>query len=134
MHERGAFLFLCPLEVFLLINSEKRGFVSKTDGGKFLLKLSKRFYEKRAVMTAAYKFTHKCVILVEPLEEGYVGVWFQAKHNESADIIPELINDFCNEVLDQQVRLDLEKRYGGLRDTIVKHAFLPFESLSKNHK
>ena len=117
-----------------MANFEKRGFFSKIDGEKFLLKLSKQFYEKPAVMAAAYKFTDKCVILIEPLEEGYVGVFFQAKNNENPDMIPDLINDFCNEVLDQQVRLDLEKRYGSLRDTIVKHAFLPFESSSKNHK
>ena len=113
---------------------EKKGFVSKIDGGKFLLKLSKRFYEKSAVMNAAYKFTHKCFILIEPLEEGYVGIWFQAKDGQEPEMIPDLLNDFCNEVLDQQVRLDLEKRYGSLRDTIVKHAFQPLADLSKNHR
>ena len=118
-----------------MINSEKIGFWSKTDDGKFLLKLSEKLYEKPAVMAAAYKFTHKCVILVQPLEEGYLEVCFQAKNNECLDdIIPDLINDFCNEVLDQQVRLDLEKRYGSLRDTIVRHAFQPLEKHSKNDK
>jgi His-Xaa-Ser system protein HxsD len=117
-----------------MTNFEKKGFFKIIDGEKLLLKLSKQFYEKPAVMAAAYKFTHKCIILIEPLEEGYVGVWFQAKNNESLDMVPDLINDFCNEVLDQQVRLDLEKRYGNLRDTIVKRAFLPIESSSKNQK
>ena len=115
-------------------NFEERGFFKKIDGGKLLLKLSKQFYEKPAVMAAAYKFTHRCIILIEPIEEGYVGVWFQAKNNEGLDMIPDLINDFCNEVLDQQVRLDLEHRYGNLRDMIVKHAFLPIESSSKTQK
>jgi len=121
------------LEVFM-DNFEERGFFKKIDGGKLLLKLSKQFYEKPAVMAAAYKFTHRCIILIEPIEEGYVGVWFQAKNNEGLDMIPDLINDFCNEVLDQQVRLDLEHRYGNLRDMIVKHAFLPIESSSKTQK
>jgi His-Xaa-Ser system protein HxsD len=114
-----------------MTNLEKRGCFSTTDGERFLLKLSKQFYERPAVMAAAYKFTHRCTVLVEPLEEGYVGVWFQAKNNEGLDMIPDLINDFCNEVLDQQVRLDLEKRYGNLRDTIVKHAFQPLEDVTK---
>jgi His-Xaa-Ser system protein HxsD len=110
---------------------EKRGFVSKIDGGKFLLKLSKEFYEKSAVMNAAYKFTHKCFILIEPLEEGYVGVWFKAKDGQDPETIPDFLNDFCNEVLDQQVRLDLEKRYGTLRDAIVNHAFQPLRDDTK---
>jgi His-Xaa-Ser system protein HxsD len=104
---------------------EKRGFMSMIDGGKVLLKLSKQFYEKSAVMNAAYKFTHKCFILIEPLEEGYVGVWFKVKDDQDPGMIPDLLHDFCNEVLDQQVRLDLEKRYGSLRDAIVNHAFQP---------
>lgn len=110
---------------------EKRGFVSKVENGKFLLKLSKKFYEKSAVMNAAYKFTHRCFILIEPLEEGYVGVWFKAKDGQAPGIIPDFLNDFCNEVLDQQVRLDLEKRYGSLRDAIVKHAFQPLGDVIK---
>ena len=110
---------------------EKRGSVSKVDNGRFLLKLSKKFYEKPAVMNAAYKFTHKCFILIEPLEEGYVGVWFKAKGGQDPGVIPALLDDFCNEVLDQQVRLDLEKRYGSLRDGIVKHAFQPLEDVTK---
>jgi len=117
-----------------MTNFERRGFFTRVDGEKFLLKLSKQFYEKPAVTAAAYKFTHKCIILIEPLEEGYVGVFFQPKSNENPDTIPDLVNEFCNEVLDQQVRLDLEKRYGNLRDMIVKHAFLPFESPCKDHK
>jgi His-Xaa-Ser system protein HxsD len=110
---------------------EKKGFFKMVDGEKLLLKLSKQFYEKPAVMAAAYKFTNKCIIFIEPLEQGYVGVWFQAKNNENSDMIPDLVNDFCNEVLDQQVRLDLEKRFGTLRETIVRHAFQPVESISK---
>ena len=111
---------------------EERGFVSKIEGGKLLLKLSKQFYEKSAVMNAAYKFTNKCVILIEPLEEGYVGVWFKAKDGQESGIIPDLLDDFCNEVLDQQVRLDLEKRYGSLREAIVKHAFQPLGDVTKD--
>lgn len=111
---------------------EKRGSVSKVDNEKFLLKLSKKFYEKSAVMNAAYKFTHKCFIFIEPLEEGYVGVWFKAKDGQESEKIPDLLNDFCNEVLDQQVRLDLEKRYGGLRDAIVNHAFQPLGDVAKD--
>jgi His-Xaa-Ser system protein HxsD len=112
-------------------NFEERGFFKKIDGGKLLLKLSKQFYEKPAVMAAAYKFTDKCIILIEPLEEGYMGVWFQAKNNKSLDMASGLVNDFCNEVLDQQVRLDLEKRYGSLRDAIVEHAFQPMKNATK---
>jgi len=43
---------------------------------------------------------------------------------------------FCNEVLDQQVRLDLEARYGNIRELIVRQAFSPVsvDELSKELK
>jgi His-Xaa-Ser system protein HxsD len=78
-------------------------------------------------MAASYKFTDKCVVLIRPLEEGYVGIYFQAKEEQSVEEIPRLLREYCNEVLDQQVRLDLEKRYGSLRDTIFNFAFCPIE-------
>ena len=90
---------------------------------------------KRNVARTLSEYFPKMNRYLEPFVGGGALLPFRKNSNGIAgDIIPELINDFCNEVLDQQVRLDLEKRYGGLRDTIVKHAFLPFESLSKNHK
>jgi His-Xaa-Ser system protein HxsD len=115
-------------------NHEKEGFAVKVDKEKLLVKLSKQFYEKHAVFSAAYKFTNKCFILIEPLEDNYVGVFFQPKQGESPEMLSLLLHEYCNEVLDQQLRLDLEKRYGNLRDTLVKHAFLPFEGSSENNK
>ena len=39
------------------------------------------------------------------------------------------MHGFSNEVIDQQLRLDLEKRYGQVRELIIKHAFSPLENL-----
>lgn len=39
---------------------------------------------------------------------------------------------FKNEVYDQQIRLDLQKEFGALRDTIVKYAFFPAEEHIRN--
>lgn len=102
-----------------------KGIIKEIDSNIFLLRLSKEFYEKDAVMRAAYKFTHKCIVLIEPMEEGFVGVFFKPKTGQSIKDIPELLEDYCNEVLDQQVRLDLERKFGNLRDIIYTHAFLP---------
>lgn len=113
---------------------EREEILNKGDSSSVVLKFSKQFYEKSAILNAAYKFTDKCIIQIEPLEEGYVGIWFKLKEGQNPDLLKKILDDFCNEALDQQVRLDLEKRYGNLRDTILKHAFLPIENLPKNHK
>lgn len=115
----------------------KRPFIIEQEPGSFLVKLRKAFYEQEAVMQAAYKFTDACFIKIDALEEGYVGVWFKAKPEKVLN--PELLLcEYCNEVLDQQVRLDLEKRYGGIRDTIYHFAFEPIknriESMDQSHE
>ena len=114
-----------------MVDSGRKGIIGKLDSGEIVLKLSEQFYEKSAVLNAAYKFSDKCFIRIEPLEEGYVGIQLKAKEGQNPQMV---LDDFCNEVLDQQVRLDLEKRYGNLREIIVKHAFLPIEGLSKDQK
>lgn len=101
-------------------------FITETEPGVFLVKLRKAYYEQEAVMQASYKFTNACFIKIDAVEEGYVGIWFKAK--PQLTINPELLLcEFCNEVLDQQVRLDLEKRYGTIRDTIYQFAFSPLK-------
>ena len=105
--------------------------VKTLEGGKLLLKLSKKIYEKEAIFAAAYKFTNYCTILIEPIEDTYVGVYFEPKENQTPDELKRIAFDFCNEVLDQQVRLDLEKRYGNIREIIVKHAFSPLKNVKE---
>lgn len=105
---------------------QEEPFISETEPGVFLVKLRKAFYEQEAVMQASYKFTNTCFIKIDALEEGYVGIWFKAKPEIA--INPELLLcEYCNEVLDQQVRLDLEKRYGSIRETIYHFAFEPIK-------
>ena len=41
------------------------------------------------------------------------------------DEVKKLLGEFCNEALDIQIRLDLEKRFGNLREVIYEHAFSP---------
>ena len=38
---------------------------------------------------------------------------------------------FCNEAIDQQLRLDIEKKYGNVRELIVRHAFSPIKNIDE---
>ena len=101
--------------------------ITKLEDGKLLLELSKELYEKEAVFTSAHKFTDRCTILIEPIDHNSVGVYFKSKR-EDCDLL-KISEEYCNEVLDQQLRLDIEKKYGNIRDLIVKQAFSPIENL-----
>lgn len=106
--------------------------IVKTEDKKILVSLSKEYYERTAVFAAAHKLTDRFAVLVEPLDDHTVGVYFQPKMGIelSEKDLKEAALDFCNEVLDQQVRLDIEARYGSIRDMIIKQAFSPI-SLSE---
>lgn len=102
--------------------------IKKLEDGKLLLILSKEIYEKEAVFASAHKFTDKCTILIEPIEDKSVGVYFKSK-KENCDLL-RIAEEYCNEVLDQQIRLDIEKKYGNIRELIVKQAFSPLENIN----
>lgn len=108
-----------------------KGITTRLEDGGFLVELDKEFYEKDAVFVAAYKFTEKCTVLIAPVGETKVGVTIKSKKGDSDTELEKLAEDFCNEVLDQQIRLDLERRYGRIREIIVQHAFAPFNNLKK---
>lgn len=106
----------------------RQAFIDDCGDGLFLVKLPKAFYEREAVFAAAYLFREKFQIRVDSIDDSYVGVWFQTKKEQNEAEVKFGLGEFCNEVLDQQVRLDLDKRYGGLREAIYEHAFSPIRN------
>ena len=108
--------------------------IREIQDNQILLKLDKSIYEKEAVLAASYKMTNLCYIIVKSLENNQFGVYFEAKNNQSEDELKAIAKNYCNEVLDQQTRLDVEKRYGNIRDLLVKQAFSPIENLKDKIK
>lgn len=108
--------------------------IREIQDNKILLKLDKSIYEKEAVLAASYKMTNLCFIVVKPLENNQLGVYFEAKNSQSEDELKAIAKNYCNEVLDQQTRLDVEKRYGNIRDLLVKQAFSPIENIKDKIK
>jgi His-Xaa-Ser system protein HxsD len=106
--------------------------ITKLEDRKLLLVLSKELYEKEAVFASAHKFTDRCTILIEPFDHNSVGAYFKGKR-EDCDLF-KIAEEYCNEVLDQQLRLDIERKYGNIRDLIVKQAFSPLENLKDEIK
>jgi His-Xaa-Ser system protein HxsD len=92
--------------------------------------LSKEFYEKEPVFAAAAKFTRKYYIGIKPFDEHSIEVSILPKESVDLNAIAdykEIANKFRNEVIEQQVRYDLQKQFGRLREMIVEQAFYPLE-------
>lgn len=101
-----------------------RGIVAEEGNGRIMLILSKEIYQKEAIVLASYKYIGGYYVLIEPVDEHSIRICFESK-TDATDSLKSMALDFCNEVLDQQVRLQLEQSYGSIREKIVEQAFSP---------
>jgi His-Xaa-Ser system protein HxsD len=102
--------------------------------GGFEVILSKALYEKEAVFAATYALSGLCRNTVEPAQAGYVKVTLEFLDPCQDPERAQIENRFLNELIDQQLRLDLEKRYGAIRRLIVQQAFAPLDNLKAEVK
>jgi len=87
--------------------------------------LSKEFFEREPVFATASRFTDRYYIMIQPADEYSIEVIIQPKSADDAD--ENIVKIFCNELIEQQVRHDLQTRFGKLREMIVEQAFYPLE-------
>lgn len=102
--------------------------ITNQEDGSIFVELSKEIYHRDAVLKASAKFSNDYYVHVSPTSEYCVGVIFMAKPDIKADLKSAALN-FCNEVLDQQIREDLSKSNGQIRDIIYRHAFSPIKDI-----
>lgn len=110
--------------------------IQKIEENEFLIKIPKRLYSKEAVFSAVHKLTDKFYALIDHIDESYVGVYVSPKPeaNLKEEDIKSLLLQFSNDLIDQQIRKDLEKQYGKIRDLIVEQAFHPVSLSELNLK
>jgi His-Xaa-Ser system protein HxsD len=107
-------------------------FKVKRKSGSLEVTLSKAIYEKEAVLAAIYALSGWCRDRLEPAQAGYVKVTLEFLEPDTDAVMVE--NRFMNELIDQQLRLELERRYGAIRRLIVQQAFAPLDDLKAEVK
>ena len=94
-----------------------------------IVKLSKEFFEKEPIMEAIHEYSNSFNVNMQPLTDGFVGVSFSPKKNIEFD--NNLVYEFSNKVIDYQIRRDLNKENGRIRDIIVEYAYSPIKKKLK---
>lgn len=92
---------------------------------KFRIAIDTNLYAKEAITAVAYKYSASFYVYQETDVERtkIVNVTFESKDgNTVTETTPK---DFCNELIDQQLRYDTEAKFGKIRDMIVEEAFKP---------
>ena len=96
--------------------------------------LSKALYDKDAILSAAYALSGKYGIRIESESDDSFIVPIEPLERRKEIDLKEVEHWFNNELIDQQLRLNLDKRYGQIRELIIKHAFSPLENLKAETK
>jgi His-Xaa-Ser system protein HxsD len=99
--------------------------IQKLENGQILLRVDKNIHNHEAILSTAYKFTENCHIQITSLDSNCYGVYFSSK-NPNTDLSSQ-VNDFCNELIDQQLRYNLDKSNKSIKELVIKKAFFPFQ-------
>lgn len=96
-------------------------FINDLDSGRGNITVHTSVYSLDAIHAAAYTFTGSYHVLITPNPDDTVTVIFESKRDVKDTI--ENLKNFANNLIDHQVRIQLDKTNGKIRDLIVKHAF-----------
>lgn len=102
--------------------------VIEKNSGRATMIFDAEVYEKEAITSAAYGQTSNYGMQINTKEQ-YFEVTFTPKDPITHDKIHRDMLDFMNDALDEQLRLQLDRKTGRLREIIVEHAFKPIQKL-----
>jgi His-Xaa-Ser system protein HxsD len=92
-------------------------------GNELVIRIDMAIYDKVAALKTCYVFQDRCHTRLEPDSEKTIIAILTPK-KEFLDL-QEIENDFQDELIDQQIRIENEKLFSDIRKTIVEQAFKP---------
>jgi His-Xaa-Ser system protein HxsD len=100
--------------------------IKKIDQAENKIILSKEFFGSKPVLLTASEFSDDYYIGIQPIGNLEFEVSILPKPN--TNIKDDILKMFCNALIDNQVRYDLQGEFGKLREMIVEQAFYPLEA------
>ena len=99
--------------------------VVKLENNRFQVSVDLNLYTKEVITAALYKFTHLYYVHQETdnSNSNLVQIVFESKEDNQVSV--EVPKQFCNELIDQQIRCNTNIQFGHIRDLIVEEAFKP---------
>lgn len=96
--------------------------VNEIDNDKYKVVVDMSLYAKESIAAACYKFTDRFYVHQQSMGNN-VEVVFETKEGNA--VTDAVVKQFCNELIDQQVRYNTNLQFGHIRDLIVEEAFKP---------
>jgi len=91
--------------------------------GSISIRFNLNLYKLSALKKAAYKFTHQASVFLEEPQEGEVSIRFIFDDKKLNVEKQKIVHDFCNEVLDQDLRESIAEETEVTRNLILAQAF-----------
>lgn len=85
--------------------------------------LCKKLYDKLAILNACYRNANEAYFKLDIADDAHVAVIIKFKREFPYSEVKSFIDEFGNEVIDQQIRLDLDARTFGIKKLIYEKAF-----------
>ena len=93
--------------------------------GGFCIKIDPDIYSLDTITSTIYKYTNEFYIHQQTdSSSGLIVVIFETK-NPQISISDTIVKQFCNDLVDQQIRFVTNQKFGHIRDMIVEEAFKP---------
>ena len=99
--------------------------ITKQNDNIYLIKVDKRIYCEQAINATCYKFTDHCYVHQQIAEDDDNIILVTIEAKESYTLEKTFAKQFCNELVDQQIRVTTEEKFGHIRNLIVEEAFKP---------
>ena len=98
--------------------------ITKTDKGGFQVTIDLNLYSEKAITATIYRYTDKYFVYQNtmPSDDKQACVIFESKDGALDE---NIVKQFCNDLIDQQLREITTEKYGHIRDLIVEEAFKP---------
>ena len=99
--------------------------IMELGNNRFQLTVDLQLYTKEVITAAIYKFSHLFYIhqQIDENNPNLVIVIFESKDGNALTV--DMPKQFCNELIDQQLRHNVNEQFGHIRDMIVEEAFKP---------
>lgn len=95
--------------------------VGGQQGTAVVLEVDCQIYSREAVLRAGHVASAKCYVALKPASENHILV--ELTPRDEVAVISDLVGAFWNDLLNQQVREDVERETRTIRELIVTQAF-----------
>ncbi len=98
------------------------GVTRRFEDGALRISLSIDIYGLDAIFRSCYWLTDRCYVYLAPSQDRLIEVTLVAKEG-GVDVTDQLAWDFVNDLIDQRLRIDVNRETRAIREMIIAQAF-----------